>query len=365
MTPVRILLLYAATSDNRTYSYQSGWPRNFLSDPHFICTPLNLGDRSLSNRLRGQVVTRLARYDAVVILHSVFSNACFLEGSLLEALSRVPQPKAYFIGNEYKMLPEKMAFCDRLPLALLVTQSMSPAVHRMYAERLHCPVIGLPNTGLDPAVFAPTTPRRERPIDLGYRSGESAMYLGHQERRDIAECLIANGGRYGLTLDVSLDERTQRFAEREWAAFLNRCKGQLGTEAGGDYFELTDATRNRVNAYVASHPETTFADVYARFFAGYPNQVPIRIISGRNVEAAGTGTVQLLLEGDYGGYLQPDVHYIPLKKDFSNLDDAVAKFRDDEFCDRLTRNAQEVALGELTYARLIARFHGAFAPLVS
>ena len=70
-------------------------------------------------------------------------------------------------------------------------------------------------------------------------------------------------------------------------------------------------------AYEAEHPDATFEDIHRRFFADYGPSVPIRIISGRQIEAAGTRTVQILFEGRYDGYFLPDVHYIPLKKDFS------------------------------------------------
>ena len=91
--------------------------------------------------------------------------------------------------------------------------------------------------------------------------------------------------------------------------------------------------------------------------------MPGRVLSGRNVEAAGTKTVQLLLRGVYGGYLEPDVHYVPVEKDFSNLDEAIAKFRDPEVAARVRENAFEVAQ-ELTYARLIDRFEDALRPLL-
>src|SRR5439155_14781304 len=89
-----------------------------------------------------------------------------------------------------------------------------------------------------------------------------------------------------------------------------------------------------------------------RFFA-QPRPVTLRLISGRNIEAAGTRTAQLLFEGEYGGYFQPDVHYIALKKDFSNVDEAVAKFRDAAFRETVVENAFQLARAELTYDRLL------------
>src|SRR5262249_11812014 len=150
------------------------------------------------------------------------------------------------------------------------------------------------------------------------------------ERRRMATYFETHAQAFGLRVDVSLNS-ADRLEERAWAAFLNRCRGQLGTEAGGDYFSLTDERRNAVNHYVIDHPGATFADVRERFFLDPAGTVPLRIISGRNVEAAATRTVQLLFEGEYDGYFRPDEHYIALRKDFSNASDALAKFRDRAF----------------------------------
>lgn len=361
MKPVRLLLLYAAGPANSTLSYQHSWPRAFSRDRRFECRHVNLMDRSIAARLRAQWIVRTWRGDAIVALHSVFSNAPYIAGRLLDAVSAAPQPKVFFIGNEYKLMPEKMAFAERLPAALLVSQSSAPAVQAKYRERLGCRVAGIPNTGLDPDLFCPSTPTSARPIDLGYRSSAAPAYLGHQERRDLAEYFQAHAARLGLVVDIS-DDEGRRFSEPEWAAFLNRCKGQIGTEAGGEYFELDDRMRRAVNAFVISNPQAPFDEIRRRFFR--EPGTPIRIISGRNVEAAGTRSAQLLFEGHYDGYLQPDVHYIPMRKDLTDADEAVRKFRDAAYRERIVDQAYEMVHRELTYPRLLDRFHDAVSPLL-
>jgi hypothetical protein len=240
---------------------------------------------------------------------------------------------------------------------MLVSQSTSPDVHALYRQRLGCAVIGIPNTGLDPSVFFPASDPDTRPIDLGYRADDVPLYLGHNERRRLAEFFIEHADRFGLRVDISLDP-AQRLREREWAAFLSRCRGQLGSEAGGDYFSLDDRVRTAVLGYQREHRSVTTDEVPARFFEDVEGTVPLRIISGRHVEAAGTKTVQILFEGGYDGYFSPDVHYIPLRKDFRNADEAMAKFSDRGYCDRIAGNAYELATRELTYQRLIDRFAG-------
>jgi hypothetical protein len=363
MTRVRVLLLYALSPENSTFSYHRAWPRQFLADPRFDCTPIDVFDRGVLSRVRAASLATFYRGDAIVLLHSVFSNGCFMPGWLTDVLARLPQPKVFFIGNEYKLMPQKMAFCERLRLTLLVSQSLAPQVHRLYRERLACAVTGISNTGLDLTRFRPVVPVDERPIDIGYRADDAAFYLGHQERRTIAEFFTANAARYGLTVDISLRSE-DRFAEDGWASFLNQCKGQLGSEAGGDYFDLDDAVRLRAIAYGATHPGASFEEVFDHCLRDEQRAIPLRILSGRNVEAAGTRTAQILFEGHYSGFFVADEHYIPLKKDFSNADEAVAKFRDPGIRDYVAGNALSVVREELTYDRLLGRFRDVLSPLL-
>lgn len=300
----------------------------------------------------------MARFDAVVLLHSVWTNTCHLDGPLRKAVCLLPQPKALFLGNEYKLLPDKMTFCEMLGVSLLVTMNPSPRARQLYRDRLGCRVVCIPSSGLDTAVFRPIQPRVERPIDLGCRAFRNPLFLGHDERYVLVEFFRRNSKKFGLTTDLSLDPE-DRFSEGDWAGFLNRCKGQIGSEAGGDYFELTDETRLKVSAYLNLHPQLGLDDVFEMFFKNYPDPVPCRTISGRHVEAAGTKTVQILFNGHYNGFLKPDEHYIPLEKDFSNADEAIAKFRDEAYCDRVTQNAYDLVRQELTYDKLIERFYEA------
>jgi hypothetical protein len=357
---IRAAVLYASDRSNETLSYQQGWPRGFACHARFDALLVNLASSRQVGRFVGATPRRL---DAVVLLHSCFSNEPRVGSMVRRGLARLRVPRAFFIGNEYKLMPEKMRFAEEIGVKLLVSQLSSPEAHALYRSRLGCEVVGIPNAGLDRSVFAPRLPREERAIDIGYRSYASPPYLGHRERQLLAEDFSQLARQAGFVVDASLDPRL-RLAEREWAAFLNSCKAQLGSEAGGDYFELTEQTRDRVNAFLDSRPDADFAEVHARFFRDYANPVPGRAASSRIIEAAGTKTVQILLEGEYGGYFHPDVHYIPLRKDLANTDEVLEKLRDDSYVSGIVERAYEVACGQLTYERLIDRFADALEPLL-
>ncbi len=354
--PISIALLFWADDSNTTLSYQHGWPKAFLESPRFSCQPINLAGRGWTGKAEVMASLLKGGFDAIVLMHSCFSNQQNVRRLLLWVLGRCPQPKAYFIGNEYKLMPEKMAFCRRLGISLLLSQSNDERVLEMYRKELGCTVACIPNTGCDPEIFHPVVPLAERDIDIGFRAYEAPLYMGNNEKPEIADYFKVRAAELGLRVDISLDHK-DRFDAKGYAAFLNRCRGQLGTESGSEYFELTDATRYRVNAFERENLRAGWPEIKAKFFDTYEGpMVPMRIISGRQIEAAACKTVQILFTGRYNDHFQPGVHYIPLEKDFSNVDEAVRKLRDDAYCARVVDAAYDVAMSELTYGHLTTKF---------
>jgi hypothetical protein len=67
---------------------------------------------------------------------------------------------------------------------------------------------------------------------------------------------------------------------------------------------------------------------------------------------------QILFEGHYQGILKPMVHYLPLKKDFSNFDNVIRMFRDPVIRNELTENAYRdlIASGRYSYQKFIQAF---------
>ena len=69
----------------------------------------------------------------------------------------------------------------------------------------------------------------------------------------------------------------------------------------------------------------------------------VQTISPRIFEASAFENTLVLHEGYYDGMLQPDLHYISVRKDYSNVRDVVERMKDRSFCERLARNARLTA----------------------
>ena len=66
-------------------------------------------------------------------------------------------------------------------------------------------------------------------------------------------------------------------------------------------------------------------------------------------------TCQLLLEGNYNGILKADEHYIAIRKDLSNIDKAIARFRDTDHRTRIAERAYDFVMAEHTYRHRVEK----------
>ncbi len=352
---MRLLIFSAETEQGKTFSYKLNWLHYFRQHPALKCTFIDLSQSK--NNLYYKLLLSLGRHDAIVFMHSVFSNSNCLSPKLAGLIARRKCRKVFFMGNEYKLMPAKVELCRRLGIDLIVSQSMQPQAHALYRQALGCSVMGMPNSGLDRRYFNAVNPPMERPVDIGFRGADGPEYLGHRERLELTEFFLRRESELGLKTDISM-EQSRRLGVEDWALFLNNCNAVLGVEAGSNFFELTDETRLKVIEYRKNFPDAGFERLRELFFDNRPAAVYGRMIASRHIEAAGTKTLQILFEGEYGGLFRPDVHYLALKKDFSNFGEVVERYRDKVFCRQIIDNAHRKVLESLTMEKLVDDFIG-------
>jgi hypothetical protein len=160
--------------------------------------------------------------------------------------------------------------------------------------------------------------------------------------------------RLGLRADISTDARDV-FLGDDWYRFLARCRCVVGVEGGASIADRDGALKARTEAYLAEHPGAPFEEVEAACFPGRDGELNLRVITPRHLECCATRTAQVLVEGDYNGVLRPGVHYIPVKRDLSDMAAALRQALDPAVNERITTRAYEdvVASGDWTYARLV------------
>lgn len=199
---------------------------------------------------------------------------------------------------------------------------------------------------------------RERPIDIGYRAWRGAPWLGRHGmlKGELGEVVREAAPRHGLRTDISSDDSAVLLGD-DWFRFLASCKYTLGCEAGASMLDWDGSIRERTERYLAEHPGASFEEVEAACFPGEDGGVDCFAIGPRHIEACATRTCQVLVEGDYHGVLKPWKHYIPIRRDLSNLDDVLELIRRDELREELTERAYRdvVASGRHSYRSFVQR----------
>ena len=271
-----------------------------------------------------------------VILHYTLFYAAFepLTPPFREYLEAARDSyKIALFQDEQAYTRDRFEFCDRYGIDSIYTLLAPEDVDAVYGRHTRVPRIvcchpGYVSEHLLESARRLAKPDAERRIDVGYRGRRLPDHWGATalEKYEIAVEFRRRAAGMGLTLDIETDE-SKRIYGRRWYEFISDCRAMLGTESGASIFDMPEG-----------------------------GDVPYRTISPRHLEAAAFRVCQILYEGRYSDVLQAGVHYLPLRKDFSNLDDVIAQFRDPGHRAQIAENAYRdlIASGELSQRRFVA-----------
>jgi len=96
----------------------------------------------------------------------------------------------------------------------------------------------------------------------------------------------------------------------------------IGAESGSSVLDARGEIQRRIGRLLAEQPGLSFEEVDAQMPDGWDSYA-FFAMSPRHLEAVITKTAQVLVEGRYSGVLEPGRHYIPLRRDLANLDEAL------------------------------------------
>lgn len=288
---------------------------------------------SMLNRFPSRL--QLDRFDAVVIHYSLSIGPLinhYLGSDLIARLKKYRGLKAALIQDEYREIQTYWRHINELGLDVLFSCVPDDEIHKVYPPD-RVPGLRVVNvlTGYVPEALVnyPSLPVAARPIDVGYRSRKMPYWLGRlgHEKTFIADEFGRRGARYGLRLDLSTKEGERLYGET-WTRFVASCRAVIGVESGASIIDFDGQLERRVDDYCALNPQATFEEVFDLFLAPFEGSLRLHQISPRCFEAAALRTPMILFEGAYSGILKRDRHFIPLKKDFSNFDEVLAKLAD-------------------------------------
>ncbi len=313
------------------------------------------------NRPDACALLDLDEFDAVVIHYSVsVVLAGYLPEVLREKLAAFAGLKAQFIQDEYRVIELVRRRIDELGVTLLFT-----CVPEREAGEVYGGLAGLTTVTTLPGYVPDTlerraaTPLAERQLDVGYRGRTVPYWLGRlgQEKVQIGAGFAERAPAYGLRVDISSREGDRIYGE-DWYRFLGSCRATLGTESGASIADFDGSVEHAVKGYLLRRPGASFEEVEQAVLAPYEGNVVINTVSPRVFEAAALRTAMVLFPGEYSGTVEPWVHYLPLEKDFSNMDEVVERIRDVRGLEELAERAYEdvIASGRWSLSRFVTEF---------
>lgn len=284
-------------------------------------------------------------FDAVVIHYSVrLSLANHISPAFAAQLRGFMGPKLLTIQDEYDCTNRAKEWMRHLGIDVVFT-----CVPEAYIEAVY-PQAELPGvrfiqtlTGFVPADYQDIEVDGDpahRKVLIAYRGRSLPFWYGKlgMEKVEIGKEMRKRCEERGLAVDIDWREESRIYGDG-WYDFIKSCRAMLGSESGSNVFDFEGTLRASIEAAQAENPDIGFDEIFERFLAGHEGKIRMNQVSPRIFEAIAFRTGLILFEGEYSGVVKPDVHFIPLKKDFSNFDEVIVKVQDDEYMRRMTERA--------------------------
>jgi hypothetical protein len=302
-------------------------------------------------------------FDAVVLHYSV--RVCrpgHLSASFAQALHRYRGLKVLFIQDEYESTAAARQAIRDLGIGLVFTCVPEAAIAKVFPAA-QLPGVRFVNvmTGYVPLELShmkTLPPLRRRPVLIGYRGRTIGFWYGDlgQEKLRIGQRMQEICAARGLVTDIAWDE-TSRIYGLGWFDFLGRCKATLGTESACNIFDFDGSLRKAIQDEQRRDPQISYEAMRAKYLKDREGEIVMNQVSPKIFEAIACRTALVLFEGTYSGVVEPGRHFLPLKKDFSNVDEVLAKLHDDGFLEAMTERAfaDVIESGRYSYQAFMAR----------
>lgn len=287
----------------------------------------------------------LSVFDALIVHYSVRLS---LKDYLNEAFARLIENyrglKLLFIQDEYETTENSRRWMDRLRFDIVYTCVPAAGRNVVYPQyRFPCTDFLPTLTGYVPEdvqIDSYSLPMRERSTLIGYR-GRVLPYiygtLGH-EKHMIGVDVRKIAMNLELPVDIEVDD-SKRIYGTDWYKFLGSVRATLGTESGSHVFDFDGSVQREINCLLEKNPDISFDRVFESVLSDKETLVRMNQISPKVFEAIRLRTALVLFEGEYSGVVKPDIHFIPLKKDYSNLEEVFKKLQDTEYLETITERA--------------------------
>ena len=307
-----------------------------------------------AHQLNREPVTDFALFDTVVIHYSIRLPFDEIDEETARALENFSGLKVLFVQDEYDHTQRTWHWVRRLGIQLVFSAVPVESLAKVYPPdqlpgiRLVSNLTGYAPEGL--AAVSVRTPPSRRPLKIGYRGRSLPIRYGAlgREKVEIGRIVKAYCESAVIAHDIAWEESDRLYGDA-WYDFIGSCRAVLGTESGSNVFDWDGTLPRRIGEYKEQHPGASDHDLYIAVIAPLEQPGLMNQVSARVFEAIACRTPLVLFEGKYSGVVVPDRHFLPLRKDGSNLKEVIDRLRDDEAVDTMTERAYDEVLASGRY----------------
>lgn len=299
-------------------------------------------------------------YDAIVLHYSVRLPFDHISDSTAKALTRYTGLKILFIQDEYDHTYRTWYWIKKLGIQLVFTVVPQEGIESVYPSEEFPGVRFVSNlTGYVPEALpedGTILPPSKRELIVGYRGRQLPIRYGQlgQEKSEIGRMVKQYCKSKGIRHNIDWTEDARIYGQK-WYEFMSSCRATLGTESGSNVFDWDGTLASRIEAFRHSKRNATDEEIYRAVIE--PLEVPgiMNQVSPRIFEAITFRTVLVLYEGNYSDVVMPERHFIPLKKDGSNLEEVFALLQNGKLVDEMAERAYQdiIASGKYSYQAFV------------
>lgn len=300
-------------------------------------------------------IDQIHSYDCICLYKFHINNENYLDLKTKIKIKNFKGLKAVFLEEEYFLLHDKIENILFMDIQLIFSALPAEYMRKIYGERLkNQKLIKVYHGYLEDYMFdLEEVPYKDRPIDVSYRALKLPAFYGRLglEKNLIGEKFSYHAAGMDLELDISNDIN-KRLWGRDWHQFLQKSKAVLGVEGSSSVVDSGRKIFDAAIEYEKRNPEAPFEKIEKMHFNGLDISDMQRSLSPRNFEYSAFKCLMILYEGAYEGVLIPHRHYVPLKKDFSNIQEVVEILKSPLKAQEIINNAyQEIALNPAYHFR--------------
>ena len=305
--------------------------------------------------------TDLHLFDAVIIHYSLRLPFDQIAEPAAQALIAYHGLKVLFIQDEYDHTQRAWHWIRRLGIRLVFSAVPRESLAIVYPPSELPGVRVVSNlTGYVPEALGGIgehAPPSQRPLKIGYRGRALPIRYGAlgQEKIEIGRIVKDYCWSAGIEHDIEWKESARLYGDR-WYRFIASCRAVLGSESGSNVFDWDGTLDAKIAAYRSAHRRASDHEIYDAVIA--PLEMPglMNQVSARVFEAIACRTALVLFDGRYSGAVMADCHFIPLRKDGSNMPEVIERLRDTTAVDAMTERAYQdvLASGRYSYRTFIA-----------